>query len=273
MTFLAVLIVVFVYKNWTGDHPLQARFPFASYQQWFLDRPFAPMLRYALCVGLPLLLVAGLAWLLGKGLTVFLWLLLSLIVLFYTLDSANLRHRLEEHAAWLSSPQAGRALPAAIEQRESFLTATTYAVFQGIYPLLFWFLLLGPTAALAYGLSSWYLQNLPSDDPEHARVGRVVFWMEWLPARVTGLLFALLGDFGRCFEVWIGAWTDVDSTAEELLRVLSGLAIDEADYTQVDSMPGFVVLASEDLQSMKVLLGRTLFGWLGLAAVLAIAGW
>ena len=153
------------------------------------------------------------------------------------------------------------------------MTATTYAVFQGIYPLLFWFLLLGPTAALAYGLSRWYLQNLPSDDPEHARVERVVFWMEWLPARVTGLLFALLGDFGRCFEVWIGAWTDVDSTAEELLRVLSGLAIDEADYTQVDSMPGFVVLASEDLQSMKVLLGRTLFGWLGLAAVLAIAGW
>jgi AmpE protein len=273
MTFLAILIVVFVYKNWLGSHPLQARLPFAAYQHWFLSRPYAPLVRYLLCVGLPVLLVASLAWLLSSGLTVILWLLLSLIVLFYTLDSVNLADQLEEQEAWLRSLQAGRPVAGAIEQQETFVTETTYFVFQSIYPVLFWFLLLGPTGALAYGLSRSYLQNLQIEDPEYARVERVVFWMEWLPVRVTGFIFALLGDFGRCFDTWVAAWSDTESSAEELLRALLGLAIDEADYTDVDDIPAFVVLASEDLQAVKVLLARTLFGWLGLAAVLAIVGW
>jgi len=51
------------------------------------------------------------------------------------------------------------------------------------------------------------------------------------------------------------------------------LAIAEADYQSVQTLPEFVALAEHDMQSSRDLLERTLFGWLGLAAILAIIGW
>jgi len=273
MNFLVVLTVVLAYKSWPGRRLLRDKIPFAAYQNWFLSRSLAPNAQYLLCVGLPVVLVFGLGVMLASGIWHILWLLLALVVLGYSIGSNNLIQRVANQTKWLHGLSRAEPMTQVIVAQNRYIARTTYGVFQSIYPVLFWFLLMGPAGALAYGLSRTYLKNLECDDPQRQLVETVMYWMEWLPARLTGFIFALLGNFGRCFEAWIAGLFDTGQSQSHLLRSLLGLAIAEADYQSVQTLPEFVALAEHDMQSSRDLLERTLFGWLGLAAILAIIGW
>ena len=273
MNFLVVLMIVLVYKSWPGRRLLRDKIPFAAYQNWFLSRSLAPNAQYLLCVGLPVALVFGLGVMLASGIWNILWLLLALVVLGYSIGSNNLTQRVANQTKWLHGLSRAEPMTEVIVAQNQYIAKTTYGVFQSIYPALFWFLLIGPAGALAYGLSRTYLKNIDAADPQRKLVETVMYWMEWLPARLTGFIFALLGNFGRCFEAWVAGLLDVDESHPGLLASLLGLAIDAADYDDAQTLPTFVALAEQDLQTSRDLLERTLFGWLGLAAILAIVGW
>jgi len=273
MTFLAILAVVLAYKYWPDRRLLRDRVPFSAYQKWFMSQSLAPGVQYLLCVGLPVVLVLVLAVVLASGILAFFWLVLSLVVLGYSIGNNNLNQRVANQTKWLRGLSNDEPIADVITQQDHYLAKTTYSVFQGIYPVLFWFILIGPAGALAYGLSRSYVNNLDDSDSQRDQIEAVLFWMEWLPARLTGLMFALLGNFGHCFEAWLASLSDVNQTNSDLLRSLLGLAIDEAGYTDAETLPAFVALAEPDLKTSKDLLARTLFGWLGLAAILAIVGW
>jgi AmpE protein len=278
MEFLTILVAVFFYRNWLGDNPLQKLAPFRRYQGWFVGRGLATHVRFVLCVGTPTVLVFWLAieieyWILGL-----LWLLLSLSVVIYSLEIYDATSLFDDQISWLRSMNEGdtiadNAVANVVQRHEDFVVVTVYGWFQSIIPVLFWFLLVGPAGSILYAMTTKYVDGLDSDDPEVDLAEQVVYWMEWLPMRLTGLLLAFLGNFGRGFEYWLEIVLDIRSSSSEHLAELANTAIDEPDKSIADDAMGFAKSAEYSCNELKALLERTIYGWLGIAALVTIIGW
>jgi adenosylcobinamide-phosphate synthase len=91
------------------------------------------------------------------------------------------------------------------------------ASYQHVFAVVFWFVLLpGPSGAILYRLSSLLQRRwAESGDVELAAFGsfaaRVFRLLDWAPARLTGIAFAVVGDFedaAFCWRTQAAKWPD-----------------------------------------------------------------
>jgi adenosylcobinamide-phosphate synthase len=91
------------------------------------------------------------------------------------------------------------------------------ASYQHVFAVVFWFVLLpGPGGAILYRLSSFlYRRWADRGDAELAAFGsfaaQVFRLLDWAPARLTGIAFAVVGDFedaAYCWRAQAAKWTD-----------------------------------------------------------------
>ncbi len=64
-----------------------------------------------------------------------------------------------------------------------------------------WFIFAGPFGALFYRLSHYYSEYCQKHgiDEESTSMLQLIHWVDWIPARITSLLFLLTGDFVKGF--------------------------------------------------------------------------
>ncbi len=91
------------------------------------------------------------------------------------------------------------------------------ASYQHVFAVVFWFVLLpGPSGAILYRLSSFLHRRWAGEgDPELAAFGsfaaQVFRLLDWAPARLTGIAFAVVGDFedaAYCWRTQAAKWPD-----------------------------------------------------------------
>jgi len=91
------------------------------------------------------------------------------------------------------------------------------ASYQHVFAVVFWFVLLpGPSGAILYRLSSFLHRRWgASGDAELAAFGsfaaQVFRFLDWAPARLTGIAFAVVGDFedaAYCWRTQAAKWPD-----------------------------------------------------------------
>jgi adenosylcobinamide-phosphate synthase len=85
-----------------------------------------------------------------------------------------------------------------------------------LFGILFWYWLAGMTGALIYGLSHSCLAQWQGDSTFSGFARRVVFWMDWLPARAMAFSFAIVGNFQDAMECWrnqAAIWPDENEGA------------------------------------------------------------
>ena len=91
------------------------------------------------------------------------------------------------------------------------------ASYQHVFAVVFWFVLLpGPSGAILYRLSSFLHRRwADSGDAELAAFGsfaaQVFRILDWVPARLTGVVFAVVGDFedaAFCWRSQAAKWPD-----------------------------------------------------------------
>jgi AmpE protein len=274
MKFLTVFILVTFYRNWMGDHPLEKQISAAVWFSAVSRRITSLNLNFLVSVVLPsvvlfLISMALQGWFLGLF-----WLVLSVLVLVYCVGLMDTDTAFGDQLIWLRNLQDedGRDDLAKLQQSQAkFSEAITYIVFQNMVPPLFWFLLLGPAGALFYSLSRGYLEQFEHHPQESNPVKRILYWMEWIPARVSILIFALLGEFNRTWEVFIDSIVDTEVAASVSLSKAADSAIGK-QHQEFSSVKDFVVQTEVELNHLKPLLDRSLWGWLGVAAILTILG-
>ena len=101
---------------------------------------------------------------------------------------------------------------------------------------------------------------------------RVVYYMEWPAARISGFLYALLGHFGRTFEVWLSSLGDTSESIGVVLGYMAGAAIDTPTPEDSETVDAFARASEKTNEQLRSLMDRTLFGWLGVATIVAIIG-
>jgi len=133
---------------------------------------------------LPILLVISIIYFLLYGLFFgFMGLLLSIILFFYCLGPQNVFYPLAD----------------AKDEANQFGVGDYFVqVNRQLFSVLFWYVIGGPIAALAYRLIA-----LCRDYKDVSmQANQVADILEWIPARLTVLLFLLVGNFQRGFSLF-----------------------------------------------------------------------
>ncbi|ROR35116.1 regulatory signaling modulator protein AmpE [Inmirania thermothiophila] len=262
---------------WRERVPLAAAAGAAARLPW----PADPTARAVLLV-LPLPLAVGLAqWLLAGLLGGLASLLLAALVLALALGPGPLWREVD---GWLAAracgDEAGAAEAAAalgrdLPQATVADTILVEAVRRLFAPLL-WFLVLGPVGAALYRCAWWLALRAPDGTAgaEVREAARRLLWLlDWLPARGTALAYALAGSFDETLAGWrCFARRSADpgrGATEELLvctgRGALGLVGDDGEVTADPS--------AEAVRRARDLVRRAVVVWVTAVALLTLGGW
>lgn len=168
---------------------------------------------------------------------------------------------------------------------------------RNVFGVFFWFLMpLGPAAAVMYRVSEYLARAW--NEPEHMRneafgefAAKAFYWIDWIPARLTAVAFAVVGNFEDAVYAWrnfADRWKDEAigiilaagggamgvrlgtpvENAAKLVVSESGEITDE----EVDTLPGEEP-SVRALQSTVGLVWRALLLWMMLLLLLSGAVW
>ena len=151
------------------------------------------------------------------------------------------------------------------------------------FGVMFWFVILGPAGAALYRLSSILAMRWRESNPAFSRVGTNIFHaLNWAPARLTALTYAVVGDFEDAMYCWRGqsyTWLD----PEEGVVLAAGAGAMGVKLGQALNVGGMWTERSEigiqgepdaeQIESANSMIWRGLAVWLVLALLMLIASW
>lgn len=168
--------------------------------------PNRPDLIPIVIIMLPVIVIAMFSQVLRHQGFVLIYLLFSIALICYCLGPANLWRELKQ----------GSKLEPAIENKEAQPTSNycqpTWPITaeQGIFTVLFWFVVIGPAAAFLYRLLRQHAQEgpiVPSDEGNmttgdgNTTAQSLVALLDWLPTRLFIFGYALAGEFKQVFAI------------------------------------------------------------------------
>lgn len=243
---------------------------------------------------LPVLVVLGTA----QWYAVRLWggwpgLVLGTVVLFLCLGPRDLAHQVNAVIDALDSGDPARrdaACGALLDTEppedaeilhDRLVEAVVIHANDRLFAVLFWFAVLGPLGAALYRMVSllhrYHPEALP-DGPAQA-AWRLLWVLDWLPARLTALTYALAGSFDGARHGWQDHNAAHDSalfdtnerllayTGKGALYLLASAGVVRPVASDLDPY------GSADLRAALALVWRALVVWLVVVAVLTLVGW
>ena len=144
------------------------------------------------------------------------------------------------------------------------------------FGVLFWFLLLGPMGALFYRLAAQLprLEQANRDIDFFLNAKQLLLIMDWLPARITAICYAIAGSFEDALYGWRSYQ---DRRYDEFSDSNSGVLICTGGgamrlTTLLDEQSDALHDYSHLPQSAMALVWRSLVVWLVIAGLLALTG-
>lgn len=160
-------------------------------------------------------------------------------------------------------------------ERNRFVAESVFVQANGrIFAVLFWFIILGPLGAALYRLSSWLSESEEEFAPFRESAAKWRALLEWAPARLTAMAFALTGHFDETLPVLrrllMSGLPDVAASNHTILKEAGAAAANldssieaQMDSTQIDLL----------FQSVMNQVTRALIVWVTILALMTIAGW
>lgn len=138
------------------------------------------------------------------------------------------------------------------------------AWFTRFFVLVFWFVVGGVPLALICLLSYWYAQEY-----KWPWTQSLTSAIEWIPARLLALTFALAGDFSSKFASALKYIVDMNADAQHLVvdTALPDSMQDEADSAAFDE-----AMADEQLKELNQMMYRSAMIWLILIGMFTLFG-
>ncbi|WP_421682360.1 regulatory signaling modulator protein AmpE [Stutzerimonas urumqiensis] len=263
MSFLVLLLVLFVEKFSGLRRLVQRDGPWARALAGCEARGWTERMPW-LALGLLVLVPAIVAALVVQSIEpiAYGWLALPLhlLILLYSLGRGDVRREVGPfEAAWRRSDEQGAALAAqrdlgieAADPGELLARVRTYLLgeaFQGLFVVMFWYVLLGPAVALAYRLIA-LAQAYGRGEPMIERARQLRHAFEWLPARVLATSFALVGDFSAVNRALLPLLLDWYVSSRQLVALTGCAAIGcevqatTGDAARLDALWSLVIRAA-----------------------------
>jgi len=240
--------------------------------------------------------VFAVVFILGDALLGFPYLLLAIVVLFFSLGPQDIGEDIDEYCKAIEAgdeeriQQTAKAIiesdvpDNARERMHRVEEAVCVQANNRLFAVIFWFVLLGPLGAWAYRVTDLIRRRAvfaasreeePSGSSEQLRDAAITLhgWLAWIPARLTAIGYAAAGNF----DTALGAWrapteqsSDLTSEYNEhlLARVgVSSLALGE------DEDEDLVERGIRGATAANLLVFRLLLIWAVVIAAMTLYGW
>ena len=318
MKFLVILLALIINHYWTRDRDVLNDRWFVKFQVWLAQRinglpehlAQIPWLYPLLVLALPTLSLSLLLVLIYGVALGLVTLLVHVAVLLALFDHVNVNGLTTRYLdSWRRGDYESAFL--LLQQRwhqvsldncddrsslhEEFCRFLLSSFFERLFAVLFWYVLLGPVGALFYHLGFLYRSRVSPHVAIHASelVLRVVYLLEWLPARLLGLTFSLAGDFVAAFARLRVVMLDLDRSAVSVVHACALAALGatqrmllvreevgdagEATTVLIDAEntldeAAFGPYAGQQIEALLALLHRSQVIWVSALALLALYG-
>lgn len=294
MYFLAMVIALLI-ERLLGDRERGREWDwFARYVRWVRDSmpttgSWSGTLTVLVLVGAPSALTGLVYALLGGALLSLLALVFSVAVLVYCLGPRELDAETTRYINAVESGDDARAdqlahaiggdvMPAGGAARNRALAEAVLLEFNDrTFGLLVWFVVLGPLGAVMYRLSSLARRDVQSGSQDAGYTDAVLRLhgiLNWLPARLLALGYALAGSFEEAITDW-RAYRERKSDLFwqgnlDLIAATGRGALRMSDAREADD--GSSAAGLGVVRSALALILRTLVFWVVLFGLLTIAG-
>jgi adenosylcobinamide-phosphate synthase len=264
------------------------------------NRPQHVWLAWSLAVGLPSVLALLVYWLL---LTLAVWplaMLWSALVLYASLGFRQFSFHFTQirDALAQGDETLARALLASWQQIDTqelqhghligrVIEASVLASHRHVFGVLAWFSVLaafgfGPTGAVLYRLGEfvaryWQFKSLSQQQPvsETLQKSAYLAWtlIDWLPARITALGFAVVGNFEEAIDGWRQDAAQSESNNDSLMLAATAGAVN-LQLKRATSNPDATQRPTPELAHLAIVVGlvwRAVVLWVFLLALLTLA--
>lgn len=252
-----------------------------------------PVIILAMILVLPVLIVV---FGLGDSLFGFPYLLLAIIVLFFSLGPKDIGEDVDEYCTALETQDeeeirrtakalAERDLPSdPLERIHRVEEAVCVQANNRLFAVIFWFVLLGPIGAWSYRVTDLIRRravfNASRDEEGYKTADMVLIsagqlhgWLAWVPARLTAIGFAMAGSFEGALTAWrtsegMAAKTQSEHSEALLARVgIGALALHSNEDESANDR------GVRGATAVNGLVFRLLFIWAAVIAAMTLYGW
>ena len=303
MAFFSVLTAVALEHLRPLRQPLPHYQQYARFTQW-LEHKFNASefshgaIAWALAVA-PVLAGVGLIYVLLEGVSPFLGWIWNVAVLYFTLGFKYFSDDAERIARQLRAGELDAArvqligwrggdasLFSADDLARVTIEQTMAASHRQMFGVLFWFVLLaplGPVGAVLFRTSSILARRWVSTRGDFGEFAQRAFhFINWLPARLTALTYAIAGNFedaSFCWRTQASSWPE----PEESVVLAAGAGAMGVRLGQAVNVSGEIVWRPElgtgqapdadSIDSAVSMIWRGLVIWLVAGLLVVIAGW
>ncbi len=245
-----------------------------------------------IAVAIPLVLIGVLQVLIGHTLFGLGFLLLSIVTLFFCLGPKDLEKEVERYLQALESGDEHDieestkkilgevSLPESAQGSTVVVEAILVNANIHIAAVIFWFVWLGPFGAVLYRASLFLVETPPEGLLKHSKTQKaaenLLGILTWIPTRLLGFAYALTGCFKESIEILFQKRDQQNIYAE------NNALLAEVGLAALCQDPGFTEGSQEEdaednhatqVRSAKALAFRGLILWLGMIALMTLAGW
>lgn len=275
MIFLALLIAIWIWSYSSKVSLLQGDAWLLSFYNQ-LNKIFPAAIALTLSIILPVIAVALLMIAIRHQFFDLLTLIASVIFVLYGLGRGDMRphwfaylddwQRGDYEAAYRQAAVMGMiseddVIEDSFALHDRMRRFFCYSSLERCFAPVFWFVLLGPAAIVAYRLvvivSQWR-----GDSAAHHLSVRWLEWLDYLPARLLALTFALAGNFSSAIAYIQDRLFNRDAPA----IVVAGTAIASLELpVTIDAYASpvdFIGASTREIMEIKNLLRRSQFVWL-----------
>ncbi|WP_166424786.1 beta-lactamase regulator AmpE [Paraglaciecola sp. 20A4] len=269
MTLISLLLVLFVERVTTKSRYWQADFYSAKYLDRWQNRDWlsgeTSLLLLVIIIALPSLLIfCALTFAVGQIIAF----IISTAILMVCVGCPSVR---ATYKCYLQAANRGDMeacnlyADQIIENNQNPGTFGQNLVWQNYRhyaAVALFFVILGAPGAVLYVLARAAESRIGH---ENNTVNKIMYFLDWLPVRITALGFLLVGHFSHALPIWLGHFLTPKIPAKKLLIDVSRAAEDvEPDEHNCTEEPCTLVrLAKRNiLFLMAVISGLTLVGWL-----------
>lgn len=287
MTFLALIISLALLQHWGSAGPLHQDDWFAELRRILAGSGLGADLQLLSAVVLPALLLFWLQSLIQGWLFGLVGLAMLVVVLLYSFgrkEFEGLVNRYRESIAQgdfeaaylfareelLASPD--EECPSSPEQLHRWVKQRIcYLGYERWFAVIFYFAVLGAPLALAYRLLHLYSEHC--EEEQRQKVQKVLYFVDWVPARFLVFAFALTGD-------WVGSREQVMASVQDTETEAGGVIADAAHAalglkaTVFSSDNGdttaFAEISAWEIGELQSLLSRSAVAWVVTLSLLVL---
>ncbi|MDC9596631.1 beta-lactamase regulator AmpE [Xenorhabdus anantnagensis] len=134
---------------------------------------------------------------------------------------------------------------------------------------IFWLAVLGkfgPAILMGYGClrayQGWLAQHATTVQRAQSGVDRILHWLDWLPTRLAGVTYALLGHGEKALPAWIASLTDFRSSQYKVISHLTQFALSkEPHLNPIETPVAAVTLAKKATFTIVIIVALlTIYG-------------